>query len=80
MHLLNTETFERVNVEEDLGSRPEFAILSHRWEGEEISFKSYNAAALRNDASLGTSSSQRASVSKIRGACKIARSQGLNYL
>lgn len=79
MHFINTETYERINVEE-LGQRPQYAILSHRWEGEEVSFKNFNPAALRDNAFLAAGSDQRASVYRIRGACEVARSQGLKYL
>lgn len=76
MRLLRTDTYEVVEV----GRTPPYAILSHRWEHEEITFKTLNSRALQ-DANLSSfGKGLQVSARKIRGSCAIARKQGFDYI
>ncbi|KAI0858863.1 heterokaryon incompatibility protein-domain-containing protein, partial [Xylaria cubensis] len=79
MRLLNTTTFELENRSKS-GIHPEpYAILSHRWLGdEEIKFQELGnyTAELRS----GTRPLRLLQVDKIRGACDIARGKNLKWL
>jgi hypothetical protein len=55
---------------------PQYAILSHTWEMEEISHQEM----LSINEQPRHPATQKPGYIKIRGACKIARSLGLNYL
>lgn len=76
MRLLRTDTYEVVKV----GRTPPYAILSHRWEYEEITFEDINPRALQDDTLSSFSTQLRASAKKIRGACAVARQQGFHYI
>jgi hypothetical protein len=77
MRLLRTDTYELIEVS---GTQPAYAILSHRWENEEITFRTLNPEALR-DASLSSFNERlRPSAAKIRGACALAQQQHFDYL
>ena len=68
MHLLHTKT---IKLHEFIGSKvPKYAILSHRWEGSEISFK--DVTKYRN---LGASG-----WAKIRKSCEIANMRGMEWI
>ncbi|KAF2679846.1 HET-domain-containing protein, partial [Lentithecium fluviatile CBS 122367] len=77
MHLLRTDTYELVYVS---GNTPPYAILSHRWENEEITFKTINSEALRDPSLASFSRGLRPSAEKIRGSCAIARQQGFDHV
>lgn len=67
MRLLNTSTLE---VEEFLGRNiPEYAILSHTWETEEVTFK---------DVESGTAQNKKG-YTKLKGFCKKAAEDGFTY-
>jgi hypothetical protein len=67
MRLINTSTYQ---LEEFFGSQiPKYAILSHTWEDEEVSFK---------DISDGTHAHKKGFV-KIAKTCELAASEGLAY-
>ncbi|KAL6412042.1 hypothetical protein AUP68_04422 [Ilyonectria robusta] len=69
MRLINTTTFE---LEEYFGSNiPKYAILSHAWGNEEVSFQDW-ANPTRRIAKAG--------YLKIDSACRRARTDGLDYL
>ncbi|KAH6989086.1 heterokaryon incompatibility protein-domain-containing protein [Ilyonectria sp. MPI-CAGE-AT-0026] len=69
MRLINTTTFE---LEEYFGSNiPKYAILSHAWGNEEVSFQDW-ANPTRRIAKAG--------YLKIDSACRQARRDGLDYL
>ncbi|KAI1746644.1 hypothetical protein F4782DRAFT_523893 [Xylaria castorea] len=79
MRLLNTATFELKNSPKGGIHQEPYAILSHRWLGdEEIKFQELEnyTAELRS----GTRPLRLPQVDKIRGACDIARSKGLDWL
>lgn len=82
MRLLNTKTLE-IEDDQDWLERPDYAILSHRWEPKEVTFTSLsqNPALLKSDPS-SLAEGLRASARKIRGACAKARIENptLDYL
>ncbi|KAK1760291.1 ankyrin repeat-containing domain protein [Echria macrotheca] len=67
MHLLHTRTLEL----QYFGNRdvPPYAILSHRWEAEEVTFQ---------DVQSGNALT-KAGYSKLEGTCSLARSHGFEY-
>jgi hypothetical protein len=68
MRLLNTSTFELCEFyEEDV---PSYAILSHRWETEEVSFRELQDGSGR----------RLRGWSKIEQRCAVARREGLKYV
>lgn len=69
MRLLNTSTLQ---LEEfNSSNKPSYAILSHMWTGEEISF---------DEMCCPTSETwQKAGFAKIKGFCEIAKVHGLSY-
>jgi hypothetical protein len=67
MRLINTSTYL---IEEFIGRDiPKYAILSHTWEEEEVSFKDMS----------GPSRNSRKRYRKIEMTCKIAFREGLTY-
>ena len=68
MRLLNTST---LTLQEFFGnSTPQYAILSHRWEGEEVTFQ---------DLEGGRARQKHASFSKISGCCRQAAIDGWQF-
>lgn len=67
MRLLNTTTKK---LEESSRDRPDYAILSHRWLDEEVTFQDMS----RPDVD------QMKGYAKLSAACDMARSLGLDYL
>jgi hypothetical protein len=78
MYLLKTDKCRLVNVERDLKATPVYAILSHRWGPDEITFNQINPTVPAN-ATLSTDEA-KLSAAKIRNACAVAEHQGLSYL
>ncbi|KAI0104258.1 HET-domain-containing protein [Nemania sp. FL0031] len=78
MHLLDTTTFELGTGDQPNVRYEGYAILSHRWVGEEISFRQLPdvVAELRSNKAPGSTPQ----IEKIRGACKIARDSGFRWL
>ncbi|KAI0468712.1 hypothetical protein F4859DRAFT_200300 [Xylaria cf. heliscus] len=79
MRLLNTATFELENRPQGAIHPEAYAILSHRWLGDqEIKFQELGnyTTELRS----GTRPLSLPQVDKIRGACDVARSKGLKWL
>ena len=66
MRLLDTTTLE---LHEFMGSTPHYAILSHRWEDEEVSFQDLSSAKV----------SSMKGYLKIFRCCEQARSDGWEY-
>lgn len=79
MRLINTSTFEFLSAEPSAFKAEGYAILSHRWIGLEITFDRLPgyAAELRKNRDRPL---QPIQLDKIRGACQIARSQGLQWM
>lgn len=76
MRLMKTDTYGIVEV----GRIPSYAILSHRWMPEEITFKTHRPAALKDASFTSLSKSLHSSARKLRHACAIARKQGFSYI
>ncbi|KAI0888157.1 HET-domain-containing protein [Annulohypoxylon maeteangense] len=71
MRLINTSSLEFEEFHGD--AVPPYAILSHTWvEGEEISFREFI------DPNLSTTT--KSGFHKIKGACKIARQDGIDWI
>ncbi|CZR63854.1 uncharacterized protein PAC_13751 [Phialocephala subalpina] len=69
MRLINVNTYE---TQEFIGTNiPPYAILSHTWGSEEVSFQDWQDTSRR---------SQKAGFAKIQGACDQAREDGLEYV
>ncbi|KAK4455221.1 heterokaryon incompatibility protein-domain-containing protein, partial [Podospora aff. communis PSN243] len=70
MFLINTVTCELENM---CGREPmpRYAILSHTWDRDEISFQ---------DLESGAASTGRQGYRKVMEACRLARDEGLNYV
>ncbi|KAI1113282.1 HET-domain-containing protein [Nemania sp. NC0429] len=76
MRLINTQTQE---LTEFFHNVPPYAILSHTWEKEEVTFQEY-VLATGPEARRHTHIRRKAGFSKIIGACQRARHDGLKYL
>ena len=73
--LLHTRTYElHFDNELEKGVNDEYAIVSHRWLREEITFSTLSNAGLSNPAVRSLS------MKKIRGACEKAREHGIDWL
>lgn len=79
MRLINTSTFEFLAGEPAAFKSEGYAILSHRWVGLEITFDRLPGyvAELRKNRDRPV---QPVQLDKIRGACQIARSQGMQWM
>lgn len=67
MWLINTETFK---LEYFMGQAPSYAILSHTWGPEEVTFADFHDERTRNI---------KTGFAKIELTCKQARTEGLKY-
>ncbi|KAL7914208.1 heterokaryon incompatibility domain-containing protein [Trichoderma velutinum] len=67
MRLINTKT---LRLQQFHGKPPPYAILSHTWGQEEVSFQDFHSPDVRE---------KLAGFSKIRSTCKKAYSHGLDY-
>ena len=69
MRLLKTQTYE---LEEIVGNlhRPEYAILSHTWDREEVSFQDHEQG----------NGATKQGWSKIQGSCQLAAKVGWQYI
>lgn len=76
MRLMRTDTFEVVEI----GRIPHYAILSHRWEYEEITFKNLDPKALQDASFSSISRGLHSSARKLRSACMLAQNQGFAYI
>ncbi|TRX91848.1 hypothetical protein FHL15_007167 [Xylaria flabelliformis] len=76
MRLIDVETLE---LKEFFNDVPRYAILSHTWGNEEVTFQEYHAA-MGPDAQRYTNVKQKAGFLKILGACKRTQADGLQYL
>jgi len=74
MRLLNTTTYELCDNPQADGKYAEYAILSHRWRNQEITYATLDSRALHN----GTL--ENASARKVVAACARARQQGLDWI
>jgi hypothetical protein len=67
MWLINTKTLQLEEFFED--DAPTYAILSHTWEEDEVSFREFRAEKASN----------KAGYRKIEGCCRQAFSDGYQY-
>jgi hypothetical protein len=79
MRVLNTTTFELHSREQEFFKSQGYAILSHRWVGAEITFETLpqHISELRRTEARYLASPQ---LSKIRGACDMARQLGFAWM
>ncbi|KAK7926496.1 heterokaryon incompatibility protein-domain-containing protein [Apiospora marii] len=68
MRLLNTTTFRLESVTPDFS--PRYAVLSHRWTSDEVSFREIHTTAAK----------KRPAFDKIRKCCEVARRRGLSHV
>ncbi|KAK3331260.1 heterokaryon incompatibility protein-domain-containing protein [Apodospora peruviana] len=68
MRLLCTDTLQ---LKSFLGDLPKYAILSHTWEDEEVTFE---------DMKPGGSATSMKGYAKLQGSAALARSEGLGYI
>lgn len=86
MRLINVSNLESLRLVEFLGDLPkEYAIVSHTWGADEITFEKFNAlsatsslANISRDDEAKTQSPP--GLSKIRNAAALAKKQGFDYL
>lgn len=78
MHLLSTTTFELRTSDQAYFRQQGYAILSHHWVGDEIDFKQLQAVTA--ELLSGKTPASTPQIDKIRGACKIARGSGFEWL
>ena len=72
MRLLNVHTFEFEEFIGEVGNGiPPYAILSHTWGSEEVTFKDHTEK--------GQESNQKKGYDKIRGCCHLAEAEGFQY-
>ncbi|KAI1127859.1 HET-domain-containing protein [Nemania abortiva] len=76
MRLINTRTHQLREFSHEI---PPYAILSHTWGSEEVTFQDY-LLATGPEASRHARIRQKAGFSKIVGACHRARNDGLGYV
>jgi heterokaryon incompatibility protein (HET) len=68
MRLFNAITFEVESFSPD--DVPDYAILSHRWSGDEVSFQDIQRGTARN----------KRGFAKLEKSCSIARAEGLSHI
>ncbi|KAJ4261027.1 hypothetical protein NW757_001418 [Fusarium falciforme] len=68
MRLLNTQTIVVESFDDD--KIPSYAILSHTWEAEEVTFQ---------DMELGRATSKKG-WAKVKDSCSMARKNGFDYV
>lgn len=72
MRLINTKTLEL----EEFFNPPEYAILSHRWEADEVSFEEYTISAGAKKSAI----ERKAGYSKIISCCSFAKARGQDWV
>jgi hypothetical protein len=68
MRLLNTDNFEVKEFRDD--EVPRYAILSHTWDEEEVTFQDME----------GTRAANKKGHKKVKSCCSVARANGLKYV
>lgn len=79
MRLINTSTFELRQEEHSSFVKQGYAILSHRWEREEVELPEYpqHIGSLQQDQNL---LARPGRFNKIRGACRLARLRNIQWM
>src|ERR1700744_1334850 len=75
MRLLNTKSLELKNLFQN--QVPDYAILSHRWGSEELTFQDVSKCPLSNTNNVGR---KKKGFSKVEGACKLAHGGGHHWI
>lgn len=70
MHLIDTTTFEILEFTDNKIPNGEYAIVSHRWTEDELTFKEYRKGLKRD--SIG--------YEKVVKSCELARSRNRQYV
>ncbi|KAK2000749.1 ankyrin [Colletotrichum falcatum] len=85
MWLIDTGTLELVGVQGD--PRQSYAILSHTWGGDEVTFQSFKAMSRASDGTKAPAvpdevndTRSRSGLQKIRDAADLARGHGYGYI
>ncbi|KAJ6286789.1 heterokaryon incompatibility protein-domain-containing protein [Bipolaris maydis] len=76
MRLLNTESLE-LSCPYVPSEVPDYAILSHRWSPEEVTFADINSTPILH---LQSQMRTKKGFAKIQGACKLARNDGYTWI
>ncbi|KAH7551323.1 hypothetical protein BM1_09639 [Bipolaris maydis] len=76
MRLLNTESLE-LSCPYVPSEVPDYAILSHRWSTEEVTFADINSTPILH---LQSQMRTKKGFAKIQGACKLARNDGYTWI
>ena len=71
MYLINTSTLHLEEFISDVA--PRYAILSHTWEKEEVSFQEFSQQP------LSTNTRKKSGCVKINECCRLANSRGIAY-
>lgn len=79
MRVLDTTTFELISGEQEIFKQDGYAILSHRWVGQEITFDQL-ADHIDDLKRAPEKSLFTPQLAKIRGACDRAREQGIRWM
>ncbi|KAK4695294.1 hypothetical protein P7C71_g2434, partial [Lecanoromycetidae sp. Uapishka_2] len=79
MRLINVNTLD---IGGDKEPQSKYAILSHRWGDDEVTFDTYPAArkAIEDHLLQRSSANILSSIAKVAGACKLCRKLKLDYL
>jgi hypothetical protein len=68
MRLLNTDNLELKEFRDD--NVPQYAIISHTWDKEEVTFQNIE----------GTRAANTKRYKKVKSCCSVARTNGLEYV
>ena len=83
MRLLSTHKIQVYEISSDTSSIPAYAILSHTWDGDEISLLDIEGLHGYWESAAGSSDvlvSKKKSFEKIRRATRVARQHGFKYI
>jgi len=75
MRLLNTKSLQLKHFFQN--QVPHYAILSHRWGSEELTFEDVTKFPLSNTNNVGR---KKEGFSKVEGACKLAHGRGHDWI
>ncbi|KAK1580676.1 LOW QUALITY PROTEIN: uncharacterized protein LY79DRAFT_651327 [Colletotrichum navitas] len=78
MWLIDTQTLKLVEVQGD-PQRHSYAILSHTWGGDEVTFQSFKTMSTASDG-IKSPDGTKGGLKKIRDAAGLARSHGYGYI
>ncbi|KAJ3554490.1 hypothetical protein NPX13_g10598 [Xylaria arbuscula] len=73
MRLINSRTLQFQEFEQSSSDVPQYAILSHTWGDEEVTFRDMSSGNIAD-------ATQKKGYAKIKETCRLARGQGLEYV